>query len=94
VTTAAARRTLGPIPEAEEVPVVVVAALLALLGCVAVGATVPGMFWLVLVSGLLFEVGAALWFVHSTVRPEPRPDNVIPFPLRQDAGAGATSKIA
>ena len=73
---------------------VVVAALLALLGCVTVGATVPGMFWLVLVSGLLFEAGAALWFAHTTVRPEPRPDNVIPFPIRHEAGAGATSKIA
>lgn len=76
----------------------VVAALLALLGCVTVGATVPGMFWLVLVSGLLFEAGAALWFVHTTVRPEPRPeprpDNVIPFPVRHEAGAGATSRIA
>ena len=73
---------------------VVAAALLALLGCVTVGATVPGMFWLVLVSGLAFEAGAALWFVRSTARRHPRPDNVIPFPVRQEAGAGATSRIA
>lgn len=73
---------------------VVVAALLALLGLVTVGATVPGMFWLVLVSGLLFEVGAAVWFVHTSVPRQPRPDNVIPFPIRHEAGAGATSKIA
>jgi hypothetical protein len=74
--------------------VVVAAALLALLGCVTVGATVPGMFWLVFVGGLFFEAGAALWFVRTTARPQPRPDNVIPFPIRHEAGAGATSRIA
>jgi hypothetical protein len=72
--------------------VVVVAALLALLGCVTVGATVPGMFWLVIVSGLFFEAGAALWFVSTTSRPRPRASAA--FRLPQEAGAGATSRIA
>jgi hypothetical protein len=70
--------------------VVVVAALLALLGCVTIGATVPGMFWLVIVGGLFFEAGAALWFVSSTHRPRAR----AAFRLPQEAGAGATSRIA
>jgi hypothetical protein len=73
--------------------VVVVAALLALLGGVTVGVTVPGMFWLVIVSGLLFEAGAALWFVSTTARPR-RPQARAPFRLPQEAGAGATSRIA
>jgi hypothetical protein len=73
--------------------VVVVAALLALAGCVTVGATVPGMFWLVFVSGLLFEAGAALWFVLTTARSEPR-HRVPALRLVHDAGAGATSRIA
>jgi hypothetical protein len=73
--------------------VVVVAALLALAGCVTLGATVPGLFWLVFVSGLLFEAGAALWFVVTTVRPEGR-HRVPTLRLVQDAGAGATSRIA
>ena len=71
---------------------VVVAALLALLGCVTIGATVPGMFWLVIVSGLFFEAGAALWFVSSTHRHRPRARAA--FRLPQEAGAGATSRIA
>jgi hypothetical protein len=73
--------------------VVVVAALLALAGCVTVGATVPGMFWLVVVSGLVFEAGAALWFVLTTGRPQPR-HRVPALRLVQEAGAGATSRIA
>lgn len=72
---------------------VVVAALLALLGSVTIGALVPGMFWLVIVSGLLFEAGAALWFVSSTTR-RGRPHAVTSFRLPQEAGAGATSRIA
>jgi hypothetical protein len=72
--------------------VLVVAALLALLGCVTVGATVPGMFWLVIVGGLVFELCAALWFVGTTARPAARERAA--FPLPQEAGAGATSRIA
>jgi hypothetical protein len=75
--------------------VVVVAALLALAGCVTIGATVPGMFWLVFVGGLVFEAGAALWFVTTTARPHARRrEQVPPFRLPQEAGAGATSRIA
>jgi hypothetical protein len=75
--------------------VVVVAALLTLLGCVTVGATVPGMFWLVVVSGVLFEFGAALWFVGTTSRPRvPHVTERPTFRLVQEAGAGATSRIA
>lgn len=72
---------------------VVVAALLALLGSVTVGALVPGMFWLVIVSGLLFEAGAALWFVTSSARSRHLPAPAT-FRLPQEAGAGATSRIA
>ena len=73
---------------------VVVAALIALAGSVTIGATVPGMFWLVIVSGLVFEAGAALWFVSTTARPR-RLQTRVPFPrLPQEAGAGATSKMA
>ena len=72
---------------------VVVAALLALLGSVTVGALVPGMFWLVIVSGLVFEAGAALWFVATTGRPHAH-DRGTSFRLPQEAGAGATSRIA
>ena len=72
---------------------VVVAALLALLGSVTVGALVPGMFWLVIVSGLVFEAGAALWFVTSTGRRHPQ-SPAASFRLPQEAGAGATSRIA
>ena len=71
---------------------VVVAALLALLGCVTIGATVPGMFWLVIVGGLVFEAGAALWLVGTTTRTRPRASDS--FRLPQEAGAGATSRIA
>lgn len=71
---------------------VVVAALLALLGCVTIGATVPGMFWLVIVGGLVFEAGAALWFVGTTSRHRQRA--AASFRLPQEAGAGATSRIA
>lgn len=72
---------------------VVVAALLALLGSVTIGALVPGMFWLVIVSGLLFEAGAALWFVSSTARRR-HPHEGTSFRLPHEAGAGATSRIA
>ena len=72
---------------------VVVAALLALLCSVTVGALVPGMFWLVIVSGLLFEAGAALWFVATTARPHTRHRGTT-FQLPHEAGAGATSRIA
>jgi hypothetical protein len=73
--------------------VVVVAALLALLCSVTVGALVPGMFWLVIVSGLLFEAGAALWFVSTTARRHTRHRGTT-FRLPHEAGAGATSRIA
>jgi hypothetical protein len=73
--------------------VVVVAALLALAGSVTIGATVPGMFWLVIVSGLVFEAGAALWFVGSTSRSR-HAQTPATFRLPQEAGAGATSRIA
>jgi hypothetical protein len=72
--------------------VVVVAALLGLLLCVTVGATVPGMFWLVIVGGLVFEAGAALWFVSRAARPHRQ--GPASFRLPQEAGAGATSRIA
>ena len=72
---------------------VVVAALLALLCSVTVGALVPGMFWLVIVSGLVFEAGAALWFVSTTARPHARHRGA-GLRLPQEAGAGATSRIA
>ena len=72
---------------------VVVAALLSLLCSVTVGALVPGMFWLVIVSGLVFEAGAALWFVSTTARPHGRRRGAT-FRLPQEAGAGATSRIA
>jgi hypothetical protein len=74
--------------------VLVVAALLALFGCVTIGATVPGMFWLVIVGGLVFELAAALWFVATTGARTQARDRSAPFRLPQEAGAGATSRIA
>ena len=73
---------------------VVIAALLALLCSVTVGALVPGMFWLVIVSGLLFEAGAALWFVSTTARRPHVRHRGTTFRLPHEAGAGATSRIA